>query len=361
MQLTPIQEREQAAAHLWKTEVPLVSPEVTCKELLSRFQEQDEPPCVVLCDNAGQIAGLIMREQFYRKLTGRFAAELFYDRTVSKFADPHPLIMEISRDPAEIIDAALAREEERFYDCVILTDNGRFNGVITVHHLMMLSRLLQQEARHSRYSVLASSRKAVETIEVATREVTSAAEQGQALTEKMIDLTQDGRIELQMVKLSFERVLSMIMAQAEQIGHLRNMADDIMRISASIRELADRSGMLAMNAVIEASHAGEHGRGFSVVANEVKNLANQTKSFSDEIGATLKQVNALVHQAVQYSADSELEMEQSKTRVDSADQTFQNMDEAVKAVELADKEISRLAHAARQQAEYVIEELNNLG
>ncbi|GGA48732.1 methyl-accepting chemotaxis protein [Paenibacillus physcomitrellae] len=361
MQLTPVQEREQAATHLWIIKVPVVSPEVTCKQLLSRFQEQDEPPCVVLCDDSGDVIGLIMREQFYRKLTGRFAAELFYDRPVSKFADTRPLIMEISRDPADIIDAALEREESRFYDCVILTDNGRFEGVITVHLLMMLSRQLQQEARHSRYTVLASSRNAVETIEAATREVASAAERGQALTESMIDLTQDGRIELQMVKLSFERVLSMITAQAEQIGHLRNMTDDILCISASIRELADRSGMLAMNAAIEASHAGEHGRGFAVVANEVKNLANQTKSFSDEIGATLKQVNVLVHQAVQYSADSGQEMEQGKGRVDSADQTFQSMVEAVKAVDLADKEISRLAYAARQQAQYVLGELNRLG
>lgn len=353
-------ERRETLTNQWKIQVPVIGPEELCKKVLERFLEQDQPPCIVVCNQDGTVIGLIMRERFYRHLTGRFAAELFYDRPVWGFTDKDPLIVDIEQDAIEVIDAALAREMERFYDCVILTREGKFEGIITVHNLMMMSRELQQAANDSRHKVLDSSREQVRKIGNSAGMAADAVERSRVLTEKMIGLTREGRQELQGVKASFDRVLSMASVQSEKMADLLKMADEIMRVSESIRELAERSGMLAMNAAIEASHAGEHGRGFAVVANEVKNLAAQTKSFSSNIGSTLHLVNELVHQTAKLSKDSAHEMEQSQESVQSADQTFETMVNAVHAVDEAEKEIFELTTATRNQAENVFEELHRL-
>ncbi|WP_223068597.1 methyl-accepting chemotaxis protein [Paenibacillus caui] len=353
-------ERKESLSDEWKIQVPIIAHDETCKNVLERFLKEDHPPCIVVCDHEGIVIGLVMREQFYPHLTGRFAAELFYDRAVWGFADRQPLIVDASRQPVEVIDAALAREQERFYDCVILTRDGRFDGVLTVQHLMMMSRQLQQDADDSRHQVLASSREQIHEIGGSAGEVASAAERSLKLTGHMMELTEDGRMEMHKIRQSFERVLSIAALQTEQMNNMLHMANDILRIAGAIRGLADRSGMLAMNAAIEASHAGEHGRGFSVVAREVKSLAAQTKSFSDEIGVTLEQVSELVSHAASLSSDSAAEMQQSQACVKSADDTFQALIEAVRAVDGAEQEMSGMAAKARSQAASIFEELRSL-
>jgi methyl-accepting chemotaxis protein len=87
---------------------------------------------------------------------------------------------------------------------------------------------------------------------------------------------------------------------SENIKHLSNEAQNVKSVLDVIREIADQTNLLALNAAIEAARAGEHGRGFAVVADEVRKLAEKTQQSLSEIDSTIN----LIVQAIVNASDS---------------------------------------------------------
>lgn len=340
--------------------VPTTVSEESCLGVLRLFRNDGNIPCVIVCDRSNRPLGLLMRDTFYRQLAGRFAADLFYERPALMFAEKSPLIKEITTSPRQLIDAALSRKAAVFYDSLILTEQGEFKGIMTVQDLMLMSRELQREADQIREAIVSESHARVLEIDRSVKEVSITSERTLRQSEEMSGFATAGRTELEEVQASFGRVLSMTESQAEQVSSLLHHASNISSIAASIRELADRSSLLAMNASIEAAHAGEHGRGFAVVASEIRKLALQTKQFSDDIGSTLDIVSGLVKQTADASSLTTKEMQLSHDRVNSADQTFKMLVESVRSVETRGRDMFKIAGNAAQKTEIVLQELGQL-
>lgn len=109
------------------------------------------------------------------------------------------------------------------------------------------------------------------------------------------------------------------------VGKLQGHSDKIQGIAHVISGLADQTNLLALNAAIEAARAGEHGRGFSVVADEVRGLANKTTAATSEIGAMLDEVQKDTAQSVSIMASLVQRMREMVTSTEQVGSVLQDI------------------------------------
>ena len=141
---------------------------------------------------------------------------------------------------------------------------------------------------------------------------------------------------------------------AEAIERVRHESDAIGKILDVIRGIAEQTNLLALNAAIEAARAGEQGRGFAVVADEVRTLASRTQASTTEIQSMIERLHQGTYEAVGV-------MESSRQRAEDSESQVQLAGEALDAITAAVSHISnmntQIANAATEQGR-VAEEIN---
>ena len=167
----------------------------------------------------------------------------------------------------------------------------------------------------------------------------------------------DGRDLVQETVSAIERMSADVQATATLIGDLANESRDIGKVLDVIRGLADQTNLLALNAAIEAARAGEAGRGFAVVADEVRALAHRTQQSTSEIERMIGSIQTGTEHAVDSMRNSTERAESTLNIAKGAGMSLDTINTAI--VEINERNLV-IASAAEEQAQVAREVDRNL-
>jgi methyl-accepting chemotaxis protein len=167
----------------------------------------------------------------------------------------------------------------------------------------------------------------------------------------------DGRDLVQETVTAIERMSADVQSTANLVGNLADESRDIGKVLDVIRGLADQTNLLALNAAIEAARAGEAGRGFAVVADEVRALAHRTQQSTSEIERMIGSIQGGTEQAVNSMRNSTERAESTLSIAKGAGLALDTINTAI--VEINERNLV-IASAAEEQAQVAREVDRNL-
>ena len=153
------------------------------------------------------------------------------------------------------------------------------------------------------------------------------------------------------------RIAERVRATARSVENLGSRSDEIGAIVGTIEDIADQTNLLALNAAIEAARAGEQGRGFAVVADEVRALAERTTRATKEIGGMIKAIQSETRQAVGSMEEGVNEVEKG---TEEASKSGGALQEILSQINEVTNQVNQIATAAEEQSSTSREISNNM-
>ncbi len=187
----------------------------------------------------------------------------------------------------------------------------------------------------------------VDSLGESSRRSAIQAEESAKNASTALSLAESGSETVEQTRVGMESLKERVREIAEQIINLSEQTEQIAGVSELVGDLANQTNMLALNAAVEAARAGEYGKGFGVVAGEIRKLADQSRKSADKINNLVTDVQAAMNSAVMVTDEGKKTAESSIELALGTAESFIGVKDAINSVFANTSEISS---TAKQQA-----------
>lgn len=191
--------------------------------------------------------------------------------------------------------------------------------------------------------LLSSSTEIASNVQSAHQEVSDVNSEGQVLSD-----------ELQQLNVQLDQLRKVTSTSSHDVGELSHQVQGIFGILQTIQGIAEQTNLLALNAAIEAARAGEQGRGFAVVADEVRNLASKTRQSTEEIAQLISNLSEGADRSVKAMDDSNIATEELATSINVSNEKILALFQRLVSVNDMNTQIA----AASEEQSQVIDEIS---
>jgi len=184
-------------------------------------------------------------------------------------------------------------------------------------------------------------RETVSALEADQDRVADASEEARQLSERAIERLDEGTNLIQSSLGQINAVLQMVESLSQHVTSFAAAMEQVRRSAQDIGKIAETTNILALNATIEAMRAGEAGRTFAVVANEVKSLANDTHKATEEIATTVEALGIEAASVIERIEEGSRASGEAKSSVAEIERTITGVGELVEEVDKQNDQIAR--------------------